>query len=123
MDEADTAKYEAMSTADQERNVQEQEQWQQRADLQLGAARKAACVRPAKREPEAKREPRLLIDRARLGEALKGAGWMSHTIHFKITWFSPTMEEYGSMTRIIEDNEAQWRHDEATGILACFTRA
>ena len=123
LDEADTAKYEAMSTADQERNVQEQEQWQQRADLQLGAARKAACVRPAKREPEAKREPKLLINRARLGEALKGAGWMSHTIHFKITWFSPTMEEYGSMTRIIEDNEAQWRHDEATGILACFTRA
>ena len=123
LDEADTAKYEAMSTADQERNVQEQEQWQQRADLQLGAARKAACVRPAKREPEAKREPKLLINRARLGEALKGAGWISNTIHFNTTWFSPTMDEYQSMLQIVKDYEEQWRHDEATGILACITRA
>ena len=62
LDEADTAKYEAMSTADQERNAQEQEQWlgalQEEKERALRGVRKAqlrraspagVCVGPSSR--------------------------------------------------------------------------
>ena len=119
---ADTARFIAMERADEDRSAQEQERWQDTADLQLAAARKAACVRPLlKREPETKR---LKIDKT-IGDELAKHGWSSLKENFSKTWFSPTMHAYKSVTRIVEDHEEQWREDEArfAGILACITRA